>query len=75
MIILSAIVAHIGWHWMTERANVLWRVEWPSLDGPGLAILARWVAALLLATGAASFIARRARGAPRSPLPPSRAAS
>jgi hypothetical protein len=51
MIIVSAIVAHIGWHWMTERADVLWRVEWPSLDGPGLAVLARWIAALLLATG------------------------
>jgi hypothetical protein len=69
MIILSAIVALVGWHWMTERADVLWRVEWPSLDGAGLAVLARWVAALLLVAGGASFIARRARGARRSPVP------
>ncbi len=69
MIVLSAIVAHIGWHWMTERADVLWRVEWPRLDGAGLAVLARWVAALLLAAGGASFIAKRARAAQRSSLP------
>lgn len=75
MIVLSAIVAHIGWHWMTQRADVLRRVEWPSLDGPGLAVLARWIAALLLATGGATFLVRRVRGARRSPLPPSRAAS
>jgi hypothetical protein len=54
---------------MTERADVLWRVEWPQPDGAGLAVLARWVAALLLAVGGARFIARRARSAPRSPLP------
>ena len=28
MIILSTIVAHTAWHWMIERGDVLWQVEW-----------------------------------------------
>jgi hypothetical protein len=34
VIILSAIVAHTGWHWMTERWAVLrqYNVEWPRFD-------------------------------------------
>jgi len=61
MIILSAIVAHVAWHWMIERGDVLWKVEWPQLDGAGLAVLARWVAGLLLAVAGVRFFARRAR--------------
>jgi hypothetical protein len=64
MIILSAIVAHVGWHWMIERGDVLWRVEWPRLDAAGLATLARWVAGVLLAAGGASLLVRRLRGVP-----------
>ncbi len=71
MIILSALVAHTGWHWMIERGSVLWQVDWPRLDRAGLATLAWWVAGLLLAAGAVSLVARRARAlAHRSVLPP-----
>jgi hypothetical protein len=70
MIILSAIVAHVAWHWMIERGDVLWKVEWPQLDGAGLAVLARWVAGLLLAAVGVRFFARRARIA-RGPALPS----
>ena len=33
-IILSALVAHTAWHWMTERFGVLrqFRFEWPVID-------------------------------------------
>ena len=33
-IILSALVTHTAWHWMTERAAILrqFRFEWPVLD-------------------------------------------
>jgi hypothetical protein len=61
MIILSAIVAHIAWHWMIERGDVLWKVDWPQLDGAGLAVLARWVAGLLLVVAGVRFFAKRAR--------------
>lgn len=57
VILLSAIVAHTGWHWMVERGNVLWQTPWPRLDGPSLMILARWIAALLLAVWGAKLLA------------------
>jgi len=58
VIILSALVAHTGWHWMTERWQVLRQVEWPRLDAAGLTTLARWAVALLLAFGAASLLVK-----------------
>ena len=59
VIVVSAIVAHTGWHWMIERGEVLWRTPWPALDAAGAATLARWVAGLLLAIGAVRLLARR----------------
>lgn len=58
VIILSAIVAHTGWHWMTERWQVLRQAEWPHVDATGLMILARWFAGLLLVFGAARLLSR-----------------
>lgn len=58
VIILSAIVAHTGWHWMMERWAVLRQSEWPRLDAAGLVTLARWAAGLLLAFGAARLLAK-----------------
>jgi HupE / UreJ protein len=56
-VILSAIVAHTGWHWMVERGEILFRTEWPKLDSAALATLSRWVAGGLLVAGAARLIA------------------
>jgi hypothetical protein len=61
MVVLSAIVAHTGWHWMIDRADVLWRVPWPRPSMAGLAILAFWVAGILLAVGGLNVIAKRLR--------------
>jgi len=58
VIILSAIVAHTAWHWMMERWEVLRQSPWPRLDSASLVTLARWVAALLLAFGAAHLLAK-----------------
>jgi hypothetical protein len=71
VIILSAIVAHTGWHWMTERWEVLRQAEWPRLDAAGVVTLARWVAALLLAFAAARLLAKwvERRFPPRDKLP------
>src|SRR6202171_777005 len=43
-IILSALVAHTAWHWMTERADRLsrYRFEWPELTAALLAGAMRW---------------------------------
>jgi hypothetical protein len=62
VVILSAVVAHTGWHWMTERADVLWKVQWPALDAASLTVLARWVAGIFLAIVAVRLVARWAEG-------------
>ena len=53
-IILSALVAHTGWHWMLERGDALrqYRFEWPVLDALFLAAVVRWLMLLLIVGGA-----------------------
>ncbi|MGZ3445452.1 MAG: hypothetical protein ACXWLG_08100, partial [Myxococcaceae bacterium] len=70
LIILSALVAHTGWHWMIERGDVLWRTEWPQLNAETLTTLARWIAGVLIVVGlvhvarrAGALLSRRATGA------------
>ena len=46
-IILSALVAHTGWHWMTERFGVLRQFSWPAITAAGLATLTWWLMALV----------------------------
>ena len=45
-IILSALVAHTGWHWMLERADRLsqYRAEWPEWNAAFAAGLMRYLA-------------------------------
>lgn len=50
-IILSALVAHTGWHWMLERGAVLGRFEWPDFGAAFLAGAMRWLIAILLLAG------------------------
>jgi hypothetical protein len=57
-IILSALVAHTGWHWMSDRADTLVRTPWPRLDAAAAFLLVRWVAGLLLAVGATRAVQR-----------------
>ena len=59
MVILSAILADTGWHWMIDRADVLWKTPWPRPSAAGLAILAFWFVGILLAAGGLSAIAQR----------------
>ncbi len=53
-IILSALVAHTGWHWMTERYDKLsqFRFEWPALTTTFFLTTVRW---LILAVGVAGL--------------------
>jgi hypothetical protein len=57
-IILSAFVAHTGWHWMTERGEQLMQFSWPGVDAGWLASAIRWVM-LLIAVGGVLWLARR----------------
>jgi hypothetical protein len=52
-IILSALVAHTGWHWMMERWDRFrqYRFELPDFDASVLAAVTRWLLILVLGAG------------------------
>ncbi|HTT33182.1 MAG TPA: HupE/UreJ family protein [Methylomirabilota bacterium] len=52
-IILSALVAHTGWHWMLDRGARLqqFRFEWPAFDVALLALLLRWLLIFVVVAG------------------------
>jgi hypothetical protein len=60
-IILSAIVAHLGWHWMEERWDALANARWPALDAANLTVLLFWLAGLALASGLIVYVVSRLR--------------
>jgi hypothetical protein len=47
-IILSALVAHTGWHWMLDRGDRLRQFGWPVLSIAGLATALRWLMLILI---------------------------
>ena len=56
-IILSAIVAHTAWHWLTERGGQLLQFPWPALDATLLLTVVR-VAIGTVALAAVIWIVR-----------------
>jgi hypothetical protein len=63
VIVLSAIVAHTGWHWMLDRGNTLSQYDfaWPAID-LGLVAAAMRALMLLAIVGAALWLLRAAFG-------------
>jgi hypothetical protein len=62
IIILSALVAHTGWHWMLERGAELAKFPFPTLDAAFIAGAMRGLMAILILTAAvwlASSLLRR----------------
>jgi hypothetical protein len=59
-IILSALVAHTGWHWMIDRGERLlqFRFVWPVITAAMLASLMHWLMAIVVLAGAVWFVAR-----------------
>jgi hypothetical protein len=55
VIIVSALVAHTGWHWMTERFDMLRQFPWPAVTAAGLASGIRWLM-LLVAFAAVAWL-------------------
>jgi hypothetical protein len=53
VVILSALLAHTGWHWMVDRGETLRRAGWPAFDAAGVVTLARWAVVALLLGGLA----------------------
>ena len=60
-IILSLLVGHTAWHWLTERAEVLRRFPWTAPDAAQLAAVVRWLM-LLVVVAALAWLARGALG-------------
>jgi uncharacterized membrane-anchored protein YitT (DUF2179 family) len=48
VVILSALVAHVAWHWMEERWGRLSSFPWPTIDAAAAASLTRWTMAFLI---------------------------
>ncbi len=55
VIILSALVAHTGWHWMTDRWTALaaYDFRWPALDTGFVVAAMRWAMLAVIVGGAA----------------------
>ena len=66
-VVLSALVAHTGWHWLTERGERLlqFRFPWPAVDAALLASATRWLMVLVIAVGLAWLSRRVLPGARR----------
>lgn len=68
-VILSALVAHTAWHWMTERWGVLnqYTIQLPAFDAALWAFALRWLMILVIAAGFFWFIwaVVRQRAVPR----------
>ena len=49
-ILLSAILAHSGWHWMSDRASQLsaYSFQWPALNFAFFASVTRWLMLLVI---------------------------
>jgi hypothetical protein len=60
-IILSALVAHTGWHWMLDRGERLaqFRFVWPALTAAMLATAMHWLMAMLIVAVLMWYVAKR----------------
>ena len=56
VIILSALVAHTGWHWMIERFGTLSQFPWPAITIADVAAGMRWLMLLVAAAGLAWLV-------------------
>ncbi len=68
-IIISAFVAHTGWHWMTERADVLRQFPWPTFEAAVLASLVGWLM-VAVTLGGIVWAVRVLLGSRRAATPP-----
>lgn len=68
-VIMSALLAHTGWHWMVERAEGLRAVMWPAVDAATVVMLARVSLLLLLAAGAVWLLQKQVERLPFRPKP------
>jgi hypothetical protein len=71
-IVLSAFVAHTGWHWMIDRGSRLrlYQFSWPTIDAASMVLVLRWLIVAVSVAAAAWLIfgvmARRAAAGGRT---------
>jgi len=58
IIILSALVAHTGWHWMIERGTQLSQFQWPEFNAALVATAMRWLILILILAMLVWFVSR-----------------
>lgn len=68
-IILSAIVAHTAWHWMTDRYAVLQQFPWPDITAADAATAIRWLMLLIVLAAGVYLLGRAAASAHASDTP------
>ena len=59
-IILSALVAHTGWHWMLDRADQLrqYQFTWPAIDLSTVTTAMRWLTLVVFAAALVWAVSR-----------------
>jgi hypothetical protein len=69
VIVLSALVAHTGWHWMLDRGARLWlyQFQWPAIDAALMVFVLRWLilAVAVAAVGWLTLTVARTLSGPR----------
>jgi hypothetical protein len=68
-VILSAIVAHTAWHWMTDRYAVLQQFPWPQVTAADAASAIRWLMVLIVLAAGVYLLGRAAASAHASDTP------
>jgi len=61
IVVLSALVAHTGWHWMIERAGQLRQFRRPELNAALLAASMRWLMLTLILAAIVWMVSRALR--------------
>jgi len=74
-IVISAVVAHTAWHWMTERGDVLLKAEWVPPSAQQWTVLAVCIAGLAIAAGIVRALIGRWQLAPGKATPVARTAA
>jgi hypothetical protein len=50
-ILISALVAHTAWHWMTDRGEQLLKFPFPVIDAAAIAMALRWTMVIVASAG------------------------
>ncbi|MCC7124119.1 MAG: HupE/UreJ family protein [Acidobacteria bacterium] len=61
VVLVSAVVAHTAWHWMTERYDALAQFPTPVLDAAAWASVMRWMIAMIVTAVALWWVSGRVR--------------